>query len=198
MAVKERIRVGGRSARIQAAVHDAVRELSAEIDRAELTVPLIAARAGVTPSTIYRRWGDLSELLGDVAVERLRPVAEPLDTGSTAGDLEAWVVQYMEEMSSAVGRAMLRDVLINISEGNACQCANFTYEQLQMIADRAAHRGEVPFDVDDLVDRVIGPIMYHVLFGHGELTPDYCRMLLARVPELKGGADVQSARGEAS
>ena len=49
MAVKEQVRIGGRSARIQAAVHAAVRELTAEADRGELTVPVIAARAGVTP-----------------------------------------------------------------------------------------------------------------------------------------------------
>ena len=52
VAVKERIRVGGRSARIQSAVHEAVKRLSAESDRAELTVPQIAAEAGVTPSTV--------------------------------------------------------------------------------------------------------------------------------------------------
>ena len=63
MAVRERIRVGGRSARIQSAVQDAVTRLGATTPREELTVPQIAAEAGVTPSTIYRRWGDLSALL---------------------------------------------------------------------------------------------------------------------------------------
>ena len=48
-------RPGGRSARVQAAVHQATRELIEQHGRAALTVPLIAARAGVTPSTIYRR-----------------------------------------------------------------------------------------------------------------------------------------------
>lgn len=38
--------------------------------REGLTVPAIAERAGVTPSTIYRRWGNLRELLSDVAVQR--------------------------------------------------------------------------------------------------------------------------------
>ena len=75
MAVKERVRIGGRSARIQSAVHDAVRELGALTTRNQITVPQIAAEAGVTPSTIYRRWGDLQTLLADVAVARLRPIA---------------------------------------------------------------------------------------------------------------------------
>ncbi len=35
------------------------RTLLKSMDRAEVTIPLIAAEAGVTPSTIYRRWGDL-------------------------------------------------------------------------------------------------------------------------------------------
>lgn len=63
-------------------MHAAVRELVAEVGREALTVPLVAARAGVTPSTIYRRWGDLHELLSDVAVERLRPETPRRTTGS--------------------------------------------------------------------------------------------------------------------
>src|SRR3954470_14177623 len=111
MAVKENIRPGGRSARVQASVHAAVRQLLEEMSRAEITVPLIATHAGVTPSTIYRRWGDLQELLADVAVERLRPDMEPVDTGNAADDLEAWAEQYAEEMSSGPGREYVRDVL---------------------------------------------------------------------------------------
>src|ERR1700745_4347434 len=110
VAVRERIRVGGRSARIQSEVHEAVRRLSAATDRAELTVPQIAAEAGVTPSTIYRRWGDLPALLADVAVQRLRPIADPEDTGAVVSDLRAFIEQYMEEMSSPVVRALLSDV----------------------------------------------------------------------------------------
>ncbi|UNN03809.1 TetR/AcrR family transcriptional regulator [Rhodococcus opacus] len=68
-------RPGGRSARIQQAVHASTRKLLDERDRADITVPMIAADAGVTPSTIYRRWGDITELFADVALERLHPDA---------------------------------------------------------------------------------------------------------------------------
>ena len=70
-------RPGGRSARVQEAVHRATRDLLATEGREALTVPLIATRAGVTPSTVYRRWGDLDELLADVSVEGVRPDREP-------------------------------------------------------------------------------------------------------------------------
>ncbi|WP_030557911.1 TetR/AcrR family transcriptional regulator, partial [Streptomyces exfoliatus] len=86
MSPKPMARPGGRSARVQESVHAAVRELVAELGREALTVPQVAARAGVTPSTIYRRWGDLQELLSDVAVEHLRPEALPADLGSLRED----------------------------------------------------------------------------------------------------------------
>ena len=177
---REMVRQGGRSARIQAEVHRTVNELLKEMDRGAITVPMVAERAGVTPSTIYRRWGDLSDLLADVAVARLRPVADPEDTGAMQSDLETFVIQYAEEMSSRVGRQMLSDVL-GTWEGNAAgQCCQFTYQHLETIRDRALKRGEQTFEVAEAIDFVMAPVMYHILFGDREVTPDYCRSLVAR------------------
>jgi len=184
VAVKERIRVGGRSARIQSAVHEAVKRLSARTDREELTVPQIAAEAGVTPSTIYRRWGDLGSLLADVAVARLRPIADPEDTGATASDLRAFIEQFTEEMSSPVGRALIRDVFSPPGETYPVQCAGFTYEHLATIVSRAKARGEAPFDIDEVIDHVVAPIIYHILYGYREPTLDYCHALLDRLRSL--------------
>src|SRR6202047_378489 len=142
VTVKERVRVGGRSARIQSTVHEAVRRLSTGTDRDQLTVPQIAAEAGVTPSTIYRRWGDLAALLADVALQRLRPIADPEDTGAMASDLRAFIEQFMEEMSSPVGRALIRDVFSPSGETYPVQCAGFTPEHLTTIASRAIARSE--------------------------------------------------------
>src|SRR6201981_1442277 len=86
-------RPGGGSAAGQKGVAGPVRELQADGGEGELTVPAVAARAGVTPSTIYRRWGTLSQLLSDVALEKLRPETAPGDTGSPQGDLTLWLVQ---------------------------------------------------------------------------------------------------------
>jgi AcrR family transcriptional regulator len=181
MAVKERVRVGGRSARIQAEVHKAVKDLQREADRSELTVPLIAGRAGVTPSTIYRRWGDLAELMADVAAERLRPIADPEETGAQASDLKAYVEQYAEEFSSPAGRAMLRDIFSASTDGvYTGQCCSYTYDHIRQIAARAEARGERPIDVQDTVDHVIAPIMYRILFGGGELNEAYWQRLVDR------------------
>ncbi|MDB5609854.1 MAG: putative transcriptional regulator, TetR family [Bradyrhizobium sp.] len=184
MVVKERIRVGGRSARIQSAVHEAVRHLSAKTHRDELTVPQIAAEAGVTPSTIYRRWGDLAALLADVAVERLRPISDPEDTGAVASDLRVFIEQFMEEMSSPVGRSLIREVFSPSVQTYSVQCGGFTHEHLATIVARAKARGETPFDIDDVIDHVVAPIIYHILYGDRELTLDYCHSLLDRLQSL--------------
>lgn len=159
-------RPGGRSARVQAAVHQATAALIEEIGRDALTVPLIAARAGVTPSTIYRRWGELADLLADVALGRLQGDSEAADTGSLAGDLHAWAEQYMEEMSSPVGLAMMRDVLAGGSSGDAnCQCAAVVAAHVATIVGRGAARGEAVPAVDTVIDMVVSPIIYRSLFS---------------------------------
>lgn len=180
---REMVRQGGRTARIQLAVHTTTKALLDQMDRNAITVPMIAEQAGVTPSTIYRRWGDIGQLFADVAVERLRPIADPDDTGSTAGDLEAFVLQYAEEMSSKVGQSLLRDVLSEAEGGVAAiRCCGYTSDHLTTIAQRAIARGEAGFDVDLAVDQLIAPICYHILFADRDVGPDYCKSLLARYP----------------
>ncbi|MFC7730034.1 TetR/AcrR family transcriptional regulator [Actinomadura keratinilytica] len=136
------VRPGGRSARIQQSVHAAVRELLEEVGRDALTVPMVAARAGVTPSTIYRRWGNLQELLSDVAVERLRPESEPPDLGGLRADLDAWAEQFLDEMASPSGRAYIRDALLGDPDGaNAGQCSAYAAKQIDTVLARAVQRG---------------------------------------------------------
>ena len=66
-------RTGGRSALVLAAVKSAVEELVNERGAERVTVPMIAERAGLNPTSIYRRWGDLPSLINDVSTYRLDP-----------------------------------------------------------------------------------------------------------------------------
>ncbi|MFI6151365.1 TetR/AcrR family transcriptional regulator [Kitasatospora sp. NPDC051170] len=180
MTPRAATRPGGRSARVQQSVHQAVRELEAEVGREALTVPMVAARAGVTPSTVYRRWGDLRELLSDVAVERLRPDAPPADHGSLRADLEAWAEQFAEEMDSTAGRTYLRDALLGDPEqGNAARCSDYAAEQLKAVGVRAAGRGEAVPDVETLLDGLVAPLVYRILFRSSELSRAYTDHLVA-------------------
>ena len=175
-------RPGGRSARIQAAIFKAVEELREGPD-GDLTVPAIAARAGVTPSTIYRRWGTLNELLAQVAAQNLRPDAPPEATGDWRRDLEIWLRQFVEEMSSDPGRAMLREVLGGVRAENAGQCSAYTRQQLDAILDRARDASDEPPSTDELLDGVIAPVMYRILFTRAAPDDDYAIALLQRTLE---------------
>lgn len=179
MSPKPMARPGGRSARVQESVHAAVRELVAELGREALTVPQVAARAGVTPSTIYRRWGDLQELLSDVAVERLRPEALPADLGSLCEDLGVWAEQFLEEMASPPGRAYIRDALLGDPDGsNAGQCSEYAADQIDMVLARATERGETVPGTELVMDRVVAPMMYRILFRPSLLDAAYARELV--------------------
>ena len=173
MAIKEGLRPGGRSARVQESVHSAVRALLEEQDRASVTVPQIAARAGVTPSTIYRRWGDLSVLLADVALARMRPDSEPANTGSLRGDLRAWSEQYLDEMSSEPGRHMLRDVQCSPTPGF---CAALIGGQLQAILDRYPDQ-PLP-SVDRLINLIAAPTVFRILFSTAPLEVEELHRLI--------------------
>ncbi|EZP47997.1 MULTISPECIES: TetR/AcrR family transcriptional regulator [Delftia] len=158
-------RPGGRSARIQATVYQTVKGLLETMPREELSFPLIAAQAGVTPSTLYRRWGDIQQLLADVAVEIIRPTAPPLDTGTLEGDLLAWAEQFLEESASPLGRTMLRDMAAAAgNEHTPCACVEILRGQLAQIGERAARRGEAMPAADTLIDALAAPIVYRVLF----------------------------------
>ncbi|MWA15619.1 TetR/AcrR family transcriptional regulator [Streptomyces sp. BA2] len=179
MSPKPRVRPGGRSARVQESVHAAVRELQTELGRDGLTVPLVAARAGVTPSTVYRRWGDLQELLSDVAVEHLRPEEPPADLGTLRADLGAWAEQFLDEMASPPGRAYIRDALLGDPDGsNAGQCSAYAADQIGIVLARASERGEAVPDTEQVIDRVVAPMMYRILFRPGQLDAAYARALV--------------------
>ncbi|KAF1026942.1 MAG: putative HTH-type transcriptional regulator [Pseudomonas sp.] len=175
MAIKEGLRPGGRSARVQESVHNAVRELLEAHERSSVTVPMIAVRAGVTPSTIYRRWGDLSALLADVALARMRPDSEPANTGSLRGDLQAWGEQYLDEMSSDLGRDMMRDVQCSRAPG---YCVAILSGQLQTILDRY-QEGETRLpEIDSLLNLMVAPTVFRSLFSSTPLQVEELHKLI--------------------
>ncbi|WP_285374080.1 TetR/AcrR family transcriptional regulator [Pseudomonas sp. lyk4-TYG-107] len=173
MAIKEGLRPGGRSARVQESIHSAVRALLQEQERSTVTVPQIAARAGVTPSTIYRRWGDLAALLADVALARMRPDSEPAVTGDLRGDIRAWAEQYLDEMSSEPGRNMMRDVQASATPG---YCVTILGAQLQTIIER--HPDEPAPSVDHLINLVVAPVVFRILFSAAALEVDELHRLI--------------------
>src|ERR1700677_3732726 len=83
-------RPGGRSSRVRKAVFEAVEGLLVERPGDLPSMADIAGRAGVNPTSLYRRWHDVRILAGEVAVERLMRDLPVPDTGSLRDDLIGW------------------------------------------------------------------------------------------------------------
>lgn len=165
------IRPGGRSERIQSAVHDAVRALMAERPDAELSIAVIAARAEVPPSTIYRRWHTLQQLLADVAAERFMADSEPPNTGSLQGDLEIWLEQFVDDIASGPGHALLRERIHDIAASQ--RAAGYAFMNMVAIVDRCRGRVEVPPEPDRLMDMIVAPVIYRIFFAGQPIEKPY-------------------------
>jgi hypothetical protein len=109
----------------------------------------------------------------------MRPISDPADTGAMRSDVETFIVEYAEEMSTRVGRDMLQDIVGSSSGDAAERCCHYTIHHLETLRDRAEQRGEPAFDVSSAMDKVVAPIVYHIMFRDREVTPDYCRALVS-------------------
>src|SRR4051812_35498986 len=149
-----RARPGGRSARVRAAVHAAAQAVLHESGGAELSIADVAARAGVHPTSIYRRWGSREALVMDLAVAQVGRDMPIPDTGSLRGDLEAYAVQAARGLSSPAGAAFLRMLvaaLPSTPEGRS-QRARYLEQraaEIGVILRRARSRGEASLALDD-------------------------------------------------
>src|ERR1044072_9887435 len=64
-------RPGGRTAARSNPIPAAVEELVAEKGSERVTIPMVAERAGVNPTTVYRPWPDAVTMINDLATYRL-------------------------------------------------------------------------------------------------------------------------------
>ncbi|TVU64861.1 TetR/AcrR family transcriptional regulator [Paenarthrobacter nitroguajacolicus] len=70
---------------------DAALDLVSEQGRGAVSMEAIAARAGVSKSTVYRRWGNLADLLAD-AVDTITFASAPAATGNVRDDLVEGII----------------------------------------------------------------------------------------------------------
>jgi AcrR family transcriptional regulator len=181
-AAPAQTRPGGRSARVRAAVHRAVEELATAGPAEPLTVPVIAARAGVHPTTVYRRWGSVGQLLADVATSRFSGDVVVPDTGTLAGDLERWMGDVATDLADPDVLALMRATIGSGPDGG-CACAADRREQLGAMIDRERARGGAAPDVDRAADMLLGPLYYRAVFSTRPASPQWARGLVASLLE---------------
>jgi AcrR family transcriptional regulator len=160
-------RPGGRSARVRDAVYAAVGQLVAQGHRETMTIPQIAERAGVNPTSIYRRWGSIESLAAEVAVAALtEDGAELPDTGTIADDLRRWAPSIAEDIERPARIVYLRAlVYTRVGIVDSCPCWQQRIEQAEAMIARACERGEHTPTPQQVLDHVIAPLYHHAVFG---------------------------------
>lgn len=174
---------------MRAVVHAAVTELLTDPDT-ELSVAGVAARSGVHPTSLYRRWGTLEALVLDVAVARVSAASPMPDTGTLRADLLAYARQAAHDLTQPDGLAFLRAVISTAGSAQAAppsepapQVAFLASrgEQIQAMLDRAAARGEPRLHYTDVLDVILAPLYLRALFGIGGITGTYLEGLVERL-----------------
>lgn len=159
-----RTRTGGRSALVLAAIKSAVEELVAQEGAERVTVPMVAERAGVNHSTIYRRWGDAQSMINDLATYRLDPARTLQSTGDLRTDLISWAQEILEHYRDPVRAALLRAGAASAGEQESDCLRDRRAEAAALVAGSQAVTG------DDVINHVIAPIIYRVIFLPRTLT----------------------------
>jgi AcrR family transcriptional regulator len=186
-------RPGGRSAVVQAQVRAALEQLVAEQGREQVTVPAVAERAGVSASSIYRRWGDLSGLLSETAVHRLDPNRPLADTGDLRQDLAAWALEFATHVARPGNRSLLKAAAA-LTGGEETDCLRNRKAEAATLVQRAQARGAWAPEPQQVVDHVIAPIVMRLLFGAAHAEPGLTQRLVDELFGLAGGAAAGAAK----
>ncbi|MFD9811933.1 TetR/AcrR family transcriptional regulator [Streptomyces sp. NPDC059080] len=169
------------------ALLDATLAVLAESGYSGLTTAAVAARAGVSTATLYRRWSSKEDLVVAAAATFTEDPQGPPDTGSLEGDLRVVLRDKAAAMTGEGGRlmrALIGEAARNTVLAQALTAAFLepVHRRVAEVVRRAVERGEIPpaEDADLLGEVVVGPVMSRFI-----LTP--------RPPEQVGAAAAQEA-----
>lgn len=155
-----------RDANRDRALLDATLAVLGESGYGGLTTAAVAARAGVSTATLYRRWPSKEFLVVDAAAAYSQELTALADTGTLEGDLRALLRDKAASMTGKEGgvlRSLIAEGGHNAALADALTKAFVLPVRLRMeeIVQRAVDRGEIaPVEHADLLgDLVIGPMM---------------------------------------
>ena len=160
-----------RSVQSHQAMLQATLELLAEVGFEVMSIEAIATRAGVSKTTIYRRYASKEELVAD-AIESVREEILIPDTGNLQGDIDALIQNAAQITLSPLGRQTVA-MIISSASSNAQFAQIYWTKYLQprrktfaVVLERAKARNEIPTDLDsDLVfDMMSGIMLYALIF----------------------------------
>ncbi|HUJ66162.1 MAG TPA: TetR/AcrR family transcriptional regulator [Acidimicrobiales bacterium] len=176
------------------AILDAAVELIVTAGYDAMSIEAVAAHAGVSKATIYRRWTGKAELVAD-AMRRMGDGAhaDPEDTGSLRGDLLAMSRTLFTGLAGADGGlvcGLAVAVRADPELGRLLADHKRAYRQrvTSLIVSRAQDRGELPTGTEppELVEIAAGVSLLRIMSGE-PLDDPFADYLVDRVliPSLR-------------
>lgn len=150
---------------------DAARAELLESGYAALSHGVVARRAGVDPATVYRRWPTRGRLATDALLEIARTAVTLPDTGSLAGDLDA----FLGSIAAALVDPRILRLFHALSAsgvesdpdlaGTLRTFWHTRFASAETLVTRAVKRGELPPAVDahTLIEQLIAPVYFRAL-----------------------------------
>ena len=171
-------RPGGRTAAVTNAIRSAVEDLITEKGRDKVSIPMVAERAGVNATTIYRRWPDAATMINDIATYQMDPTRPLPDTGALRSDVAAWATEVMLHYRQPVNAALLRAGSAAAGDYQS-DCLRGLLDEVDRLVQRAGAGAGVTSQ--DVVDGVLAPVMYRIIFMPASLGDDYAERLTAKL-----------------
>lgn len=173
-----RRRLGGRSARVRAAVFEATLQVLQERGYELTSIAEIAGRAGVHETSIYRRWGTKAALLVESVLARTEEVIRVPDTGTLRSDLVQLLQELRTFFQSPLGAAIMQLLVSTAGDPEMTSARQIYWSRrfamVKVIFERAVQRGEMVASVDPqlLTEILIGPLYVRLLLTNEPLHKD--------------------------
>lgn len=171
--------------RVSAEILEAAVTLLTTEGFAGISVDTVAATAGVSKATIYRRWSSKEALLLAAAGCVSGGPQDLPDTGTLRGDLRALYQGFLPALTDGVPGRILPQL---IAEGTRnpeihALLADFSdgrRERWRTVLERSIARGELVdgLDAEVVVDCLTGPLFTRLLITGRPLTPELTDQLL--------------------
>jgi len=167
-----------RSSEADQAIVAATLALLEEEGFASLTMAGVAARAGVSTATLYRRWPSKLDLVVGVLSKASEDVPV-IDTGTLAGDLTALLGRSAAKLAGDGGQlfeGLVGDGLRHPALAEALRSQLLAPRRAELVAmmDRAVTRGEIPQPEDSsiTVSLITGALYERRLISREPITPE--------------------------
>lgn len=160
----------------------------AEVGFERLSIPEIAALAGLNKTSVYRRWPTKADLVRAAISQSMAQSQDVPDTGSLRTDLIALVQSVAAFITSARGVGVVRTVIADGDNPEVRALSALMWQEAggdfpRQIIERAMRRGELPVDADVqlLLFTLAGAILHRVFVEHADPDEAFAGRLVALV-----------------